>query len=215
MVCYAIRFAEQAAQEAENRLKRTLESERQFRLEHQSIDPSINGGATLALLATLQQGLAQLRQQEHSLAKTLSPSAPTLIFLRNQIESAEKQLTSVASQIGGGDVIHGAGKGDTTSVSTEMKEHETIQNDRNFASQNYNAMLQLLAQTKLDASVQHAYLTLCECGQSAGSTLSAAAPVDAHDLPGPLRALGHRLSLLRLDARPPETTRIGRHSHQE
>jgi capsular polysaccharide transport system permease protein len=154
----AIRFAEQAVKDAEDRLKKTLEAESQFRLEHQSIDPSINGSATLALVGTLQQGLAEMRQQEEALAKYLSPNAPTLVLLRTQIASAEKQLTSVAGQIGGGDVSHGAGKG-ISSITAAMKGYETIQNDRNFAAANYNAMLQLLAQTKLDATVQHAYLT--------------------------------------------------------
>jgi len=139
-------------------MMKALERERAFRLANQSIDPSINGSAQLALVATLQQGLVGMRQQEESLTKYLAPNAPSLVLLRTQIASAEKQLTNVAGQIGGGDVSHGAGEG-ISSISTAMKEYESIQNDRNFTASNYSAMLQLLAQTQLDATVQHAYLT--------------------------------------------------------
>jgi capsular polysaccharide transport system permease protein len=152
----SVKYAQSEFESAQTRLNRALASEQAFRQSHQSIDPSINGTANQTLTASIQQNLATLRAQRDALAK-VSPGAPALSLLDSQIQSTEQQLTKVSGNIGGGDVSAGAGTA-RSPIAASMQEYESIEAEKNFATQNYTANLQNLTASNFAAAQQQFYL---------------------------------------------------------
>lgn len=156
----AVRYAEAAVDHAEQRLHRALSAEQDFRNAQRSSNPGRSADQVLALLAVLDQNIAEQTAQLESLRRQLASTAPAINMLRRQISATKAERDSVATKIGAGeaeagsDAVARGGAGLAVALST----YEYLEQERTFAATFYNAMLQAVEQARFDAGVQHSYL---------------------------------------------------------
>lgn len=155
----AVRFGKEGLAQAETRLKAALHIEEQFRSLHQSPNPATNANSTLALTATLEQRLAMMRAQMAALRKHLSTNAPTVIVLQDQIEATGQEIRNERLRVGDGapsEIGNSTAAGSL--LSQALSTYESIETERTFATNYYNAMLENLTATQMNAMVQPMYL---------------------------------------------------------
>lgn len=150
----AVRFAQAEVDKAEQRLKLVRERLTTYRNTAGVIDPNTSVVASSAnLIQTLQATLAQQEAQLATmLRQRLLPNAPTVIVLKNQIQSTKEQLTAVERSVGK--------KPDgTSSLSKVMSEYEQLDLERQFSQTMLTSALQALDQARANAAAQHLYIT--------------------------------------------------------
>jgi capsular polysaccharide transport system permease protein len=149
----AVRFSQGEVDKAEQRLRQIRDRLTEYRNRVGVIDPSTS---VVASAATLIQTLrATLATQEAQLAtmmrQNLLPTAPTVIVLKNQIQSTKEQISGLERSVGKN--TEGA------SLSKIMGEYEQLDLERQFAQTMVTGALQALDQARANAAAQHLYIT--------------------------------------------------------
>jgi capsular polysaccharide transport system permease protein len=85
------------------------------------------------------------------LRQNLRPTAPTVVALKNQIQSTKEQLDQLATEVG----KNANGK----PLSAVMGEYEQLDLERQFAQTMLTGSLQALDQARATAAAQHLYIT--------------------------------------------------------
>jgi len=149
----AVRFAQAEVDKAEQRLKQVRERLTNYRNRTGLIDPSTSVVASSAnLIQSLRATLAQQEVQLSTmLRQNLLPTAPTVVVLRNQIQSTREQLKQVEASV--------AKNPDGRPLSTVMGEYEQIDLERQFAQTMLTGAGQALEQARANAAAQHLYIT--------------------------------------------------------
>jgi capsular polysaccharide transport system permease protein len=149
----AVRFSQAEVDKAEQRLKVVRERLTVYRNAAGVIDPNTSVVASSSnLIQSLQATLAQQEAQLATmLRQRLLPNAPTVIVLKNQIQSTKEQLAAVERSIGK--------KADGTPLSKVMSEYEQLDLERQFSQTMLTSALQALDQARANAAAQHLYIT--------------------------------------------------------
>jgi capsular polysaccharide transport system permease protein len=149
----AVRFAQTEVEKAEQRLKLVRERLMVYRNTAGVIDPNTSVVASSAnLIQTLQATLAQQEAQLATmLRQRLFPNAPTVVVLKNQIQSTKEQLAAVERSVGK--------KADGSSLSKVMGEYEQLDLERQFSQTMLTSASQALEQARANAAAQHLYIT--------------------------------------------------------
>jgi capsular polysaccharide transport system permease protein len=150
----AVRFSEQEVKRAQDRLNEIRAQVGEYRDKEAVIDPTSNvvaSNTTLAqtLRATLMQyqtELAALRRQN------LRSDAPTIVALQSRIFAARQQLAEVEAQVA-------TAKEGNRPLSHVVGQYEKLELERQVAQNILTSAIQTLEQARVNASVQHLYVT--------------------------------------------------------
>ncbi len=152
----SIRFAERDVKNAEDRLREVTAKLRQFRNVQQTPDLSTSASSTLGLSLQLRTNLAQMEAQLTSLSTHMSPDAPTIKVLKNNIAATRDQLNKIEGELGAG-----AAPADDPSregYAATLSDYEDIRLELQFAQQSYQNMLTALDQVRSSAMSDRTYL---------------------------------------------------------
>ncbi len=149
----AVRFAESEVEKAQERLKVNRVKLMEYRNRVGVIDPNASVGlSNSTLIQTLRANLAQLETQFATFtSQNLTPNAPAIVSLRNQIKSTKEQLAATEADVGRG--INGA------ALSKVIGEYEQINADVQFSQAMVTSTMQALDQARAQAAAQHLYIT--------------------------------------------------------
>ena len=150
----AVKFAQDQAAVAQERLKDTRAALTAFRNAEGIIDPTQSVVPTNVQQAnTLEASLVALKTQLASLTKQqLDPDAPAVRVLRAQITATQEELDRTQNQV----AVNRDGHEVLTDV---MARYERLNLDVQFAQMQVVATMQALDQARGNAAAQHLYLT--------------------------------------------------------
>jgi capsular polysaccharide transport system permease protein len=151
----AVRVADETAKRATERMDQAREALRAFREAQHTYSPAKPADTTETLAATLRQNTVTLNAQLESLTHTLSPTAPAVLSLKNQIEATNRELDRVSNMLGDTGITEA---GHRRSLPGELGIYEGLQQEVNFAATAREAALRHLEQVRFDASTQHMYM---------------------------------------------------------
>jgi capsular polysaccharide transport system permease protein len=149
----AVRFAANEVTRAEARLKNIRAKLTEFRNRTGVIDPTTSVTASnSSLIQTLRASLAQMETQLSTLQRqNLSPNAPIVVTLKNQIKSTRDQIQSTEATVGN--------DGDKVALSAIVGEYEQLNLETQFAQNMVTSTMQALDQARANAASQHLYIT--------------------------------------------------------
>lgn len=150
----AIRVGESAVSEAEDRLREVRREIRRFRNVEQDMNPTENARAALALIATLEQNLAQARIDLDAQMTLVGPRSPQIAMMRQQVTSLEKQIDSERARLGAGTTTDAADR----TLSGVLSDYEELAVDLEFAQNAYVMALSTLEQAQVEARRQSRFL---------------------------------------------------------
>lgn len=163
----SVRFAERDVKNAEDRLREVTAKLRQFRNVQQTPDLSTSASSTLGLSLQLRTNLAQMEAQLTSLSTHMSPDAPTIKVLKNNIAATRDQLNKIEGELGSGSGS-AAGNAPTGNPNNQgpnsegyaatLSDYEDIRLEMQFAQQSYQNMLTALDQVRSSAMSDRTYL---------------------------------------------------------
>ncbi|KGM33066.1 hypothetical protein [Inquilinus limosus] len=154
----SVRFAERDVKNAEDRLREVTAKLRQFRNVQQTPDLSTSASSTLGLSLQLRTNLAQMEAQLTSLSTHMSPDAPTIKVLKNNIAATRDQLNKIEGELGAG-TAPAAGSGPSQEgYAATLSDYEDIRLEMQFAQQSYQNMLTALDQVRSSAMSDRTYL---------------------------------------------------------
>lgn len=149
----AVRFAKQDLEEAQERLKRARVEVAQYRNKFGIIDPTTSVAASNStLVQQLRGNLAQLETQLTTLqSQNLSPNAPGIVALKNQIGSTKEQLERTEAEVGKGR--------NGVALSKVVGEFEQLNLEVQFAQAMVTSTMATLEAARAKAAAQHLYIT--------------------------------------------------------
>jgi len=153
----SVRFAERDVKNAEDRLREVTAKLRQFRNVQQTPDLSTSASSTLGLSLQLRTNLAQMEAQLTSLSTHMSPDAPTIKVLKNNIAATRDQLNKIEGELGAGSAPGDANPSKEGYAAT-LSDYEDIRLELQFAQQSYQNMLTALDQVRSSAMSDRTYL---------------------------------------------------------
>jgi len=155
----SIRFAERDVKNAEDRLREITAKLRTFRNVQQTPDLSTSASSTLSLSLQLRTNLAQMEAQLTSLSTHMSPDAPTIKVLKNNIAATRDQLGKIEGELGAGATAPAGGdKPSQEGYAATLSDYEDIRLELQFAQQSYQNMLTALDQVRSSAMSDRTYL---------------------------------------------------------
>ena len=152
----AVRFAERDVKNAEQRLRDVTAKLRQFRNVQQSPDLSTSASSTLGLSLQLRTNLAQMEAQLTSLSTHMSPDAPTIKVLKNNIDATRDQLNKIEGELGSGAAA--PANQSAEGYAATLADYEDIRLELQFAQQSYQNMLTALDQVRSSTMSDRTYL---------------------------------------------------------
>ena len=149
----AVRFAKNEVEQAQNRLRDIRAQLTAYRDKYGVIDPTTSVAASnSSLIQTQRANLAQLETQLATFqSQKLSPNAPAIVNLKNQIKSTKTQLAKTEADVGQG--------ANGTALSNVVGQYEKLNLDLQFAQSMVTSTMQALAQARSNAAAQHLYIT--------------------------------------------------------
>jgi capsular polysaccharide transport system permease protein len=149
----AVVFAENEVTKAQARLKENRAKLQEYRNRVGVIDPTTSVTVSNSTLVQSQRAaLAQLETQLATfLRQNLSPDAPAVVTLKNQIKSTKDQLAATEGDVARG--INGA------ALSKVVGEYEQVNLEVQFAQTMLTSTMQALDQARANAASQHLYIT--------------------------------------------------------
>jgi capsular polysaccharide transport system permease protein len=120
-----------------------------FRLQHQDIDPTLSGTATMTLIAQLNAQIAQDQAQLAQMQGYLSPDSQQAVTLRNRIKALRDQIQSQTA------ALTGANGG---ALAPELPEYQVLEMKLQFAQQSYTSAENALVAANENAMKQQLFL---------------------------------------------------------
>ena len=154
----SVRFAERDVKNAEDRLRDITAKLRQFRNVQQTPDLSTSASSTLGLSLQLRTNLAQMEAQLTSLSTHMSPDAPTIKVLKNNIAATRDQLSKIEGELGAGTAPAPGNNPSQEGYAATLSDYEDIRLEMQFAQQSYQNMLTALDQVRSSAMSDRTYL---------------------------------------------------------
>ena len=146
-------FAEAQVTKAGNHL---LEEQKQllaFRQKEKVFDPVQDASANTSSVASLRQGLAQMKGEAAALSKYMSEASPNLELLRAKIKASEDQLRSVQASL---PTTGGSNSGGSAAT---MSTYETLKGQVAIAQTAYQTALASLVSASRSADGETIYLS--------------------------------------------------------
>jgi capsular polysaccharide transport system permease protein len=150
----AVRFSEQEVKRAQERLSQIRTQISEYRDKEAVIDPTSNVVASNTTLArTLRSVLMQYQTELAALRRqNLRPDAPTIVTLQSRIFAAKQQLAEVEAQVA-------TAKEGNRPLSHVVGQYEKLELERQVAQTILTSAIQSLEQARVNASIQHLYVT--------------------------------------------------------
>ena len=148
----ALRNAEAAVAQTEQRLKSVLGDIRAFRDREGMLDPERTAEATGTLATRLRDQLLQANTQLATLRTYMRDDAPTVKVLKARIRSLETQRRALAREMTDPD------KARSDTLSHVLGSYEELESERKFAEAAYQHALQGLDQARANADRQHVFV---------------------------------------------------------
>ena len=99
----AVAVARQVLTDTEERLRAARRAIRAFRDVEQELDPTVNAGAAMGLMAVLREQLAAAQIELDSYLALVGPRGPRAPALRQRIESLERRIDAERQRLGAGE----------------------------------------------------------------------------------------------------------------
>lgn len=149
----AVTFAKKEVERAAHHVSVTREAMREFRARNRLVDPTGTAQQSLELAAKMKAEIARLNAELSTLRTYLSADAPSVIQLRNLIQSLERQMADARSDVGAGNE-----GGDPNLLSDLMAKYEALRVDHQVAQKFYEFSLTALDAAIRDAARQQSYV---------------------------------------------------------
>ncbi|MEM0949208.1 MAG: hypothetical protein AAGK37_17555 [Pseudomonadota bacterium] len=149
----AMRFTVQEVANAEQRLKDLRVRIRQFRLEHQIIDPEADVESQVGIISALQSSLAEALIDFENIQSYSAEEDPRLLNLQRRIDAIRNQIANERSSIAGDPA---AGR----SLTEIIGEYEELLVDLEFSQNAYIAALAAEEQARIEANRRSRYLAV-------------------------------------------------------
>jgi capsular polysaccharide transport system permease protein len=150
----SVRFAERDVKRAQERLNQVRTQISAYRDKESVIDPTSNVVASNTTLAqTLRTTLMQYQTELSALRRqALREDAPAVLALQSRIYAANQQLAVVEAQVA-------TAKEGGRPLSRVVSQYETLQLESQVAQTILTTAIQSLEQARVNASIQHLYVT--------------------------------------------------------
>ncbi|MDO9452312.1 MAG: hypothetical protein Q7J29_05570 [Stagnimonas sp.] len=145
-------FAEAQVTKAGNHLLEEQKELLAFRQKEKVFDPVQDASANTSSVASLRQGLAQMKGEAAALSKYMSEASPNLELLRAKIKASEDQLRSVQASL---PATGGSSGGSAATMST----YETLKGQVAIAQTAYQTALASLVSASRSADGETIYLS--------------------------------------------------------
>lgn len=150
----AVQADEEQVARAGEKLRKARAAVLQYRNSERLLNPEKEGDAKLALLAKLQDSLAEQETHMATLRATLAADAPPVRVLTSQIAALQQQINGLQSQ------LTASGPDHDDVLSTRINADEALETDQILATKNYDAALVALEQARAAADRQLTYLSV-------------------------------------------------------
>jgi len=152
----AVRFAAAELQEAEEHLLELRRNIRAFRESEQEIDPAANAQTSIALVAALEEEVANTRVRLNTVRTLVSETAPQVEVLTERINNLELQIARERARVG--EATKGGAAPDKKALADLLAEYEEFEVRREFAENAYTSALAIYEQAQAEARRQIRYL---------------------------------------------------------
>ncbi|WP_029623661.1 hypothetical protein [Sphingomonas sp. PAMC 26617] len=147
-----LRYAEKDLADAQSDLRRIDANIFRLRNERGILDPRQSSTAVLERQAKLQSEITEVQAAYDSRSSYLSPGAPTMQVLRQQLSALRAGLNAVKLE------MVAPNNGRSQSLSSAINAFERLQADENFAQKRYQAALANFQSARTQDIQQHLYL---------------------------------------------------------
>ena len=149
----AVTNAQTEVTRAEERLRKSQRTLRNFRERQQDIDPSLTAQANLQRLSALQTQINQARTKLASQRTFMAETAPSIVFTKSQIKALDEQLAAERAKFGQADTNPTG-----TTLSGVVEDYQSLQMEQEFAQKAYLSALSSLERARITADQQQRYL---------------------------------------------------------
>lgn len=136
-------FAEKQFLEASQKIDEARNNVLEYQNKNEIFDPELQAKALATLIATLQGNLAQLKTEERTLLSYLTPEAPQVVAIKDQIKSLEEQIKKESSKLT---------SPSDKKLNKNVAEFEALKAQVVFATDLYKISLASLEKARLEAS---------------------------------------------------------------
>lgn len=136
-------YAEKQFKEASEKIDQARQNVLVYQNENEIFDPELQAKALGALIASLQANLAELKTQERTLLSYLTPEAPQVIALKDQIKSLEEQIKKESDKLT---------SPTNKKLNKNVAEFEALKAQVMFATDMYKISLASLEKARLEAT---------------------------------------------------------------
>ncbi len=153
----SLTFSKKELRHAEEKLRKARNKVSQFLDKGQIITPEKNIEKKFSLIASLEADLAKSEAELRSLRLSLHDNAPKVKAARNKFNSLKRQVQKERSKS-----IRSMRSNDKKSktAGTLIAKREALISDQNFAEKAYASTLLGVEQARIEAALQHRYLTI-------------------------------------------------------
>ena len=144
-----IAFAKKEVREAEDRFKKSQHSLLALQNEDSQFHPDKMAGAVMSVQAALEVEAAKLRAKLSATMAVMSPTAPKVVALRQQIRALDKQVKRENKRLV--DPENGA-------LNTSIVQFESAMMEKKFAEKEYQTAMASLKIAKMEADRKSRYL---------------------------------------------------------
>jgi len=152
----AVKSATEEVDSAYKRVIKALNDIQKFQETERQINPAGLAQARSDIQSKLEGTLAEFEAQLASLQKTMSQSAPTVVWLKNQIAATKAQIDAEKSKAT--ETTSGAAGKDVIAATKLLSQFDKLNLEREFAEKAYLASLSTLESARMEANRQSRYL---------------------------------------------------------
>ena len=152
----SVQFAHEEVDLAEARLRRALETVRQFRNTEKSINPKDSAKMQMKLVSDLDAELVDIRTRIAVLSESMDSNAPTIMALKRQETALDAQIR----QRTGAALPNIDGEVDSKGLSDLLASYEALEVEKTFAQKAYASALSSMEKARMEADRQQRYLAV-------------------------------------------------------
>jgi capsular polysaccharide transport system permease protein len=149
----AMKRAEEEVRRYEERVQTALLDMRKYRDTVGYIDPVASATSTSALLLQIMAEKIRLESEYFVASRAMAPDAPTVVTLKNRLDSLDAQIAQLRSKLTGKSP-------EEATISASLTKFEALELQRTFAEKLYGLAEDGLERARLKAEQQNIYVTV-------------------------------------------------------
>jgi capsular polysaccharide transport system permease protein len=146
-----MRWAEDEVRRSEGKVEEALNNLREYRNSEGYIDPVTAATSTSKLLLATMGERIRLQSDYFVASKAMSPEAPTVVTLKTRLDSLDKQIDQMKSQLTGSSP-------EGATIAASLVKFESLELQRQFSEKLYQLAQDSLERARIKAERQNIYI---------------------------------------------------------